>query len=174
MTEDNPITVLLRPIHDDLSLSHVSAPWIDKMLDTVNNVITELELNQEFITQDTLGADLKNLIYSLPASKQISIINDCIVSFGRNRRRLEDKVIKDEEEELEHKSKYRKLKYNLVKYGSIIFFMLLVIFVFCVIFLSFIYGNSPDGQIADSLMNSIVQIISLIFTGNTGNSGGLM
>ena len=157
---DCAVDDVLKTIPDDMILSESSQPWIKKLLEAVNNAIVELEVDQECLSMSATGKALRDALKALPASKQIAILNDCIVSFGKRKRREADRI---EEEEHQQEMADRRLKHDLVKYGAIVFMFLITVFVLGVIVISWKQDTAPDTEIASGLFSTLVQILKLIF-----------
>lgn len=151
---------VLKSIPDEMILSESAQPWVKKLLEAVNNAIVELEINQECLCIATTGKQLRDTLKQLPASKQVAILNDCIVSYGKHKRREADRI--EEEEHMQNMAD-RRLKHDLVKYGAIVFMFLIVVFIIGVVVISWKQNTAPDTEIASGLFNTLIQILKLIF-----------
>lgn len=151
---------VLKSIPETMLLSESAQPWIKKLLEALNNAVVELEVDQECLSMAATGKQLREALQRLPATKQVTILNDCVISFGKMRRREADKA---EQEEHEQNLRDRRLKHDLVKYGAIVFMFLITLFITAIVIISWKQNTAPDKEIASGLFNTLIQILKLIF-----------
>lgn len=151
---------VLKSIPDEMILSESAQPWAKKLLEAINNAIVELEVDQECLSMATTGKQLRDALKRLPASKQVSILNDAVVSYGKQQRREADRLA---EEEHAQNMADRRLKHNLIKYGAYVFMFLITVFIIGVVVISWKQNTAPDAEIASGLFNTLIQILKLIF-----------
>lgn len=151
---------VLKSIPDEMTLNESSQPWVANLVEGTNNALVELEIDAECLTMSASGKQLKEAINKLPATKQITLLNDNVISFGRRNRRESDRI---KLEEHEQNMEDRKLKRNLIKFGSFGFLFLCILFVVAVVFISWKQDVAPDSQLASGLFSTLIEIIKLIF-----------
>lgn len=157
---ESVVDAILKSIPDDEILADSTQPWIKELLEAVNETIVELEIDSECLPLSTTGKALKEALKELPATRQVSILNDTVVSYGKRRRREEDRRA---EEEHVQEMQVRQLKYNLIKYSAFGLLFLLAVFIVGVVVISFQQNTLPDTEIANGLLNTLLEVFKLIF-----------
>lgn len=154
------IDELFVSLNDNVNLKDAIQPWIPGLMDALNETLPEYTNDSIVLTADSTVKELKDNLRSLPVRVQVGIINDYIVSYGNRRRRRQDQ---GEAEKLELDILEKKFRYKLLKYGSMTFISLCVLFILAVIFVSIKQNQLPDKDIAVGLLNTTFEVIKLIF-----------
>lgn len=157
---DSVIDSILKAIPDDEVLADSTQPWIKELLEAINETIVELEIDCECLPLSATGKTLKDALKQLPATRQVTILNDTVVSYGKRRRREDDRRA---EEEHVQEMQVRQLKYNILKYSAYAVLFLIVVFIVGVVVISFQQNTLPDTEIANGLLNTLLEIFKLIF-----------
>ena len=158
--DDSVVDSILKVIPDDEVLAVSTQPWAKELLEAINETIVELEIDCVCLPLSVTGKTLKEAIKQLPATRQISILNDTVVSYGKRRRREEDRRA---EEEHVQEMQVKQLKYNILKYSTYTMLFLVAIFIIGVVVISFQQNTLPDTEIANGLLNTLLEILKLIF-----------
>ncbi len=156
----NLVDDMLKSIPDEMVLNESAQPWIKKLLEGLNTALIELEIESEYLCMAATGKSLKDAIKKLPTTRQISLLNDSIISFGKQHRREADRI---EREEHAQAMLERQVRLNLIKCGGIVFMFLITVFVLAIVVISWKQDTVPDTEIASGLFSTLIQILKLIF-----------
>ena len=157
---DSIVESVLRTISDEEIIGESLLPWVKQLQEAINESIIELEIDSECLPLTATGKELKEAVKQLPASRQITILNDTVVSYGKRKRRNEDRRA---DEEHVQEMQVRQLKYNLMRYSGFIALFLFVVFTAAIIVISLSEKTMPNSEIANSLFTTIIEILKLIF-----------
>lgn len=154
------VNELLKSIKDNALLSECEEPWLDKLIDAINLVIESDDIDADILTNENSGKNLKDTLRLLPANKQINILNDCVISYGKKRRRDIDKK---EEQEQQIAIANHRLKHEMIRITVIAFLILLVFLVMGAILIGYRTSTNIDSAIATSIVSTIGELVKLIF-----------
>jgi len=148
-------------IPETMYLADAPQPWVPALMTAINENLEQYTALAERLIPTSTGKELRQYLGRLPGRVQVTLLNDHVVSFGNQKRRMQDKA---EEEKIEIEIMEKKLRYKLIKFGAISAGFLAALVVITVVIISFKQNTTPDAQIATGLFNMVVEIIKLIFS----------
>lgn len=151
---------VLHPIPGDIPLHEIKLPWIEDLLETLNNAIVEHEIDSECLSMSATGKQLKEAIKRLPASKQVVILNEYLSSTKKVANMDQDSIeIQEKKEDIQD----RRLRREVIRASVYVFLFLILMSVIAVVIVSWKKDALPSADVIKGLFDTLIQILKFIF-----------